>query len=302
MRCRARSQILNALYAQNALYQQVTSKVEGITHPYLNVGRIEGGTNTNVVPGKVVFKLDRRMIPEENPVEVEADDPQGDRRRGGAAARHHGRDQAPAAGQLAEAAAGQRSRWSTRIQKHGEAVFGEPIPAIGHAALHRRAPLRRGRHPGGDLRRRPAHGARVATPSAPTSTSCSKTCAARPRWSPARCATCSAARRSAARRSGRAWPRRARAGCSARRRDTPPSAARPPANSAQVSGSGIGDDRERVGDDAMRRRGRVDAVPVRVLVAVRADDGAAGVGDVGEAEQRRDSPRSACRGRRCRRS
>ena len=39
--------------------------------PYLNVGR-EGGTNTNVVPGKVMFKLDRRMIPEENPVEVEA--------------------------------------------------------------------------------------------------------------------------------------------------------------------------------------------------------------------------------------
>jgi succinyl-diaminopimelate desuccinylase len=64
--------ILNALYAQNTLYQQVTSKVEGIKHPYLNVGRIEGGTNTNVVPGKVMFKLDRRMIPEENPAEVEA--------------------------------------------------------------------------------------------------------------------------------------------------------------------------------------------------------------------------------------
>jgi len=64
--------ILNALYQQNTLYRQVTSKVEGIKHPYLNVGRIEGGTNTNVVPGKVVFKLDRRMIPEENPVEVEA--------------------------------------------------------------------------------------------------------------------------------------------------------------------------------------------------------------------------------------
>lgn len=64
--------ILNALYQQNTAYRQVTSKVEGIKHPYLNVGRIEGGTNTNVVPGKVVFKLDRRMIPEENPVEVEA--------------------------------------------------------------------------------------------------------------------------------------------------------------------------------------------------------------------------------------
>ena len=65
--------ILTALYEQNALYKQVTSGVVGITHPYLNVGRIEGGTNTNVVPGTVVFKLDRRMIPEEHPAEVEAD-------------------------------------------------------------------------------------------------------------------------------------------------------------------------------------------------------------------------------------
>jgi len=63
--------ILNALYAQNQLYQSVRSAVEGITHPYLNVGQIEGGTNTNVVPGRVVFKLDRRMIPEENPQQVE---------------------------------------------------------------------------------------------------------------------------------------------------------------------------------------------------------------------------------------
>ncbi|OYY87083.1 MAG: peptidase M20, partial [Polaromonas sp. 28-63-22] len=55
--------ILNGLYAQNITYQQVTSSVQGISHPYLNVGRIEGGTNTNVVPGKVTFRLDRRMIP-----------------------------------------------------------------------------------------------------------------------------------------------------------------------------------------------------------------------------------------------
>ncbi|MFH7110160.1 M20 family metallopeptidase [Achromobacter xylosoxidans] len=65
--------IMNALYAQNARYREITSRVEGISHPYLNIGRIEGGTNTNVVPGKVVFKLDRRMIPEENAAEVEAD-------------------------------------------------------------------------------------------------------------------------------------------------------------------------------------------------------------------------------------
>ncbi|GAB4214550.1 MAG: M20 family metallopeptidase [Rhodoferax sp.] len=65
-------QILNVLYAQNALYRSVTSQVPGIRHPYLNVGLISGGTNTNVVPGKVSFKLDRRMIPEEDAREVEA--------------------------------------------------------------------------------------------------------------------------------------------------------------------------------------------------------------------------------------
>ena len=122
--------ILNALYAQNARYQQVTSKVEGITHPYLNVGRIEGGTNTNVVPGKVVFKLDRRMIPEENPVEVEADIRQV---IADAAAETAGitveikrlllaNSMQPLAGNkpLVDA-----------IQKHGQDVFGEPIKAMG---------------------------------------------------------------------------------------------------------------------------------------------------------------------------
>ncbi len=63
--------VLNALYARNAAYKQVRSGVAGIVHPYINVGRIEGGTNTNVVPGTVVLKLDRRMIPEEDPVAVE---------------------------------------------------------------------------------------------------------------------------------------------------------------------------------------------------------------------------------------
>lgn len=64
--------ILNALYAENTRYRTRRSQVAGIDHPYLNVGWIAGGTNTNVVPGKVSFKLDRRMIPEEDPAAVEA--------------------------------------------------------------------------------------------------------------------------------------------------------------------------------------------------------------------------------------
>ena len=122
--------ILNDLYAQNALYKQVTSGVEGITHPYLNVGRIEGGTNTNVVPGKVTFKLDRRMIPEENPVEVEA----AIRRViADAAAQCTGITVDIKRLLLANAMQplpGNRPLVEA-IQKHGEAVFGEPIPAMG---------------------------------------------------------------------------------------------------------------------------------------------------------------------------
>jgi acetylornithine deacetylase/succinyl-diaminopimelate desuccinylase-like protein len=104
--------------------------VPGITHPYLNVGRIEGGTNTNVVPGKVVFKLDRRMIPEEDPVQVEAEiretiaqaalqtpGIQVDIRRLLLA-----RSLKPLAGNqpLVDA-----------LQRHGREVFGEPIPTSG---------------------------------------------------------------------------------------------------------------------------------------------------------------------------
>ena len=122
--------ILNALYRQNTLYKAITSTVAGIGHPYLNVGRIEGGSNTNVVPGKVVLKLDRRMIPEENPVDVEADI-----RRviAEAAATCPGitvdikrlllaRALQPLPGNqpLVEA-----------LQRHGLAVFGEPIPTSG---------------------------------------------------------------------------------------------------------------------------------------------------------------------------
>ena len=122
--------ILNVLYAQNAHYRQITSGVEGISHPYLNVGRIEGGTNTNVVPGKVSFKLDRRMIPEENPVVVEAS----------------------IRALIAEAAAScpgvsvdikrlllaramqplpGNQPLVDAIQKHGEIIFDEKIPAMG---------------------------------------------------------------------------------------------------------------------------------------------------------------------------
>jgi acetylornithine deacetylase/succinyl-diaminopimelate desuccinylase-like protein len=68
----AATRILNALYGQLPELKKIKSQVPGIDSPTMLVGRIDGGTNTNVVPGKVVLKMDRRMIPEEDPVAVEA--------------------------------------------------------------------------------------------------------------------------------------------------------------------------------------------------------------------------------------
>ena len=68
----AATRVLVALYDENTRLAQTKSAVKGIHSGYINVGQISGGTNTNVVPGKVVLKIDRRMIPEEDPVQVEA--------------------------------------------------------------------------------------------------------------------------------------------------------------------------------------------------------------------------------------
>ncbi|CAB3813485.1 M20 family metallopeptidase [Achromobacter denitrificans] len=122
--------ILDALYGQNARYREIRSQVPGISHPYLNIGRIEGGTNTNVVPGKVVFKLDRRMIPEENAADVEADIRRIIAETAAALPGitvdikrlllANAMRPLPGSQPLVQA-----------IQKHGEELFGEPIPAMG---------------------------------------------------------------------------------------------------------------------------------------------------------------------------
>ena len=126
----AATRLLTVLYQQNFLNQNVASEVEGMRQPYLNVGTISGGTNTNVVPGRVTFKLDRRMIPEEDPALVEA----GLRQlMSDTVASIPGirldvkrillaRALRPLPGNLPLVQA---------LQKHGQLVFGEMIPALG---------------------------------------------------------------------------------------------------------------------------------------------------------------------------
>jgi acetylornithine deacetylase/succinyl-diaminopimelate desuccinylase family protein len=67
----AANAILSALYAERNKLARVTSRSRGIGSPTLNVGLISGGINTNVVPDRVTFRLDRRLIPEENGAHVE---------------------------------------------------------------------------------------------------------------------------------------------------------------------------------------------------------------------------------------
>ena len=126
----AANKLLTALYAHNDVLRTRRSQVTGITHPYLNVGRVEGGSNTNVVPGKVVLKLDRRMIPEEDSAAVEAEVRQliestvaqspGIRLEIRRLVLANSLKPLPGNRVLVEA-----------IQRHGQAIFGEPIPESG---------------------------------------------------------------------------------------------------------------------------------------------------------------------------
>jgi acetylornithine deacetylase/succinyl-diaminopimelate desuccinylase-like protein len=126
----AANKLLSALYAHNEVLRQRRSAVTGITHPYLNVGWIEGGSNTNVVPGKVLLKLDRRMIPEEDVVAVEAEV---------RAMIEANVAQCPGIWlelrRLLLARSLQPNPGNAplveALQRHGEQVFGEPIPTSG---------------------------------------------------------------------------------------------------------------------------------------------------------------------------
>jgi succinyl-diaminopimelate desuccinylase len=127
---RAGTAILNAIYAEADALKEKKSRVRGIDHPTMIVGLINGGINTNVVPDRFTLRMDRRMIPEENPVEVEA------RVRSlieGAVSGLDGIRVEIKRLLLANALKPLpgHEKLVAAIQKHGKRVFGEEIPAVG---------------------------------------------------------------------------------------------------------------------------------------------------------------------------
>ena len=122
--------ILAALYESRPALAATRSAVAGITAPTLNVGLIKGGINTNVVPDRVTFRLDRRIIPEEDCAVVERD------LRDmlvTAAARCPGISVDIKRIMLAEPLAPRpgTERICTAIQRHGRAVLGLDLPVVG---------------------------------------------------------------------------------------------------------------------------------------------------------------------------
>lgn len=65
--------ILRSLYDFRDALATRHSCTPGIDTPGLNIGLIQGGINTNVVPDHVVFRVDRRMIPEETGHDAEGE-------------------------------------------------------------------------------------------------------------------------------------------------------------------------------------------------------------------------------------
>lgn len=126
----ATTPILAALYGERAALQLTTSAVPGIGSPQITVGLIQGGINTNVVPDRIAFRLDRRMIPEENPATVEA----GLRELIAQAARNHsGARVSVRRILLAEPLrpTPEAKRMAALIAGHASAVFGETVGATG---------------------------------------------------------------------------------------------------------------------------------------------------------------------------
>lgn len=65
--------VMGALYEHRRGLAERVSSLPQIGSPQLTIGLISGGINTNVVPDRVVFRLDRRVIPEEDAGTVEAE-------------------------------------------------------------------------------------------------------------------------------------------------------------------------------------------------------------------------------------
>jgi acetylornithine deacetylase/succinyl-diaminopimelate desuccinylase-like protein len=126
----AATAILAALYRHRPTLARKRSRMTGITSPTLSIGTIQGGFATNVVPDRVVFRLDRRIIPEENAAKVEADL----RKLIAAAAKPFRKAKIDVRQALLATPLAPQPGWervSAALRRHAKAVLGVNIPVKG---------------------------------------------------------------------------------------------------------------------------------------------------------------------------
>ncbi len=151
----AATAILSAIYGERRRLSGIVSATPGIGSPKITVGLISGGINTNVVPDRIVMRVDRRLTPEEDGTSVEAGlnalveaavaGMAGHRYR---VPPHHPRRAAAHAAGHGKAG---RDHPEARDRGAGRDAAGDR-----RAALHRCPPLHGGRRAHRALRRRPA--------------------------------------------------------------------------------------------------------------------------------------------------
>ncbi|MGQ9365056.1 M20/M25/M40 family metallo-hydrolase [Azospirillum sp. ST 5-10] len=126
----AATHLLGALYAHRQGYAATVSAIPGIGSPQLTVGLIQGGINTNVVPDRITFRLDRRMIPEENGAAVEAELRNVLETAAAAFPRAQVRVRRILLAEPLKPTAA-TDRLAALLCRHAEAVMGEPVAATG---------------------------------------------------------------------------------------------------------------------------------------------------------------------------
>jgi acetylornithine deacetylase/succinyl-diaminopimelate desuccinylase-like protein len=122
--------ILAALYAHRSGLARIRSATPGIVSPTLNIGLIKGGINTNVVPDQVVFRIDRRMIPEEDAAKVEAELRELIRAAAGRDARIKVDVHRLLLAQALRPQPG-TDRIAAVIERHANAILGVDVPVMG---------------------------------------------------------------------------------------------------------------------------------------------------------------------------
>jgi len=126
----AATTILQGIYDSRRHLRERRSTIRGISYPTLVVGLIAGGTNINVVPDRVAFRIDRRIIPAESLERAESQLRSLIER----AATRHGEVRVEirrtlAAQPLIRLAGAQRL--TAALKRHGERFFGVPIAEHG---------------------------------------------------------------------------------------------------------------------------------------------------------------------------